>query len=119
MTRSLWGLMTATLNTSSLTDKNKYLFTSSTCAPVTLNCQIKHRQHLINVFVTTAGFQVSLTVAQTDENVLPFLMASDREGRAEQASPAEARGPEGPTADQWKGREGATGAHWPQESDSS
>lgn len=61
----------------------------------------------------------SLTVAQTDEHVLPFLMESHREGRAERANPAEARGPEGPTDDQWKGREGATGEHWPQEIGSS
>lgn len=41
-------------------------------------------------------------------------MASNRGGHEERSIPAEPRGPEGPTAGQWMGGKGATGAHWPQ-----
>ena len=75
-------------------------------------------QDPIAVFITTAGFNVGLTLTQAAEPVLPFLMATHRGGHAERSSPAEAQGPEGPTAGQWRGGQGATGANWPQGIDS-
>lgn len=45
-------------------------------------------------------------------HVIPFLVALNTRGRAEQSIPAVEQGPQGPTADQWKGDKGATGAHW-------
>lgn len=45
-------------------------------------------------------------------------MASHRGGRAARSSPAEAQGPEGPIAGQWREGGVATGTHWPQGSDS-
>lgn len=55
---------------------------------------------------------------QANERVIPFLVAADKGRRADLSSPAGAWGPGGPTAGQWRGGEGATGAHWPQEIDS-
>lgn len=83
-------------------------------------CSIKifQQQHLVGVFITTAGFNVSLNLDPADECVIPFLTASNRGRHAEQSSPAAAQGPEGPKAGQWREGKGATGAHWPQGIDS-
>ena len=71
--------------------------------------------HLIKA---TAGFDVSLTLNPADEHILPFLMASNRGGHAEPSTPAEAQGPEDPTAGQWRGGVEANGEQWPQGIDS-